>query len=385
MKLLLCVQTPVECCDSRYFSNSMSSFVSRYKQFCDELVCVCNIKEVAEPSSKQINSDGVKFVTTNKVNSISTMLFAEMANEKIISEAMQDVDACIIHVPSRLSSQVIKIAQRLNKPYMVVVVACVWDGLWNYDWRGKLIAPFSFLKSRGEIRDAKYALYVTQHFLQNRYPSKGKTIGCSNVRLFCFDDNVLRSRLDRISDLESTSRPTILSTLAAVDVPYKGQAYVIRAIAKLKKEGCNFEYHLAGGGSQTKLIDLAKRLGVESQVTFYGSLSHDKVVGILDKTDIYIQPSKQEGLPRALIEAMSRACPAIASNIAGIPELLDAQFLFEKGDVDAICDLLRSFTSKSMQEAAESNYKRSKLYEYSILEDRRNEFIRNFINEVVAR
>ena len=382
MKILLSVQTSVQYCNSKYYNNSMSAFIRRYKQFCDNLVCVCNIDDVETPNGSLIEDTGVQFIATNKINSIKKMLLDEGKNEKIIEQAIAGVDACIIHVPSRLSSQVIQVAQKLRKPYMVVVVACPWDGLWNYDWRGKLIAPFSYLKLKREVRKANYALYVTQKFLQRRYPTKGKSIGCSDVQLFRNDDSVLLNKLERINNISPPNKPIILSTLAAVNVPYKGQEYVIRAIAALKEEELKYEYHLAGGGSQERLIALSESLGIKDQVIFYGSIPHDEVIKILDKTDIYIQPSKQEGLPRALVEAMSRACPAIASNIAGIPELLDDTYLFRKGDVKAIYNLLKSFTPQLMEVAARQNFNTAKLYEYSILENRRSEFLQNFISDI---
>ena len=51
-----------------------------------------------------------------------------------------------------------------------------------------------------------------------------------------------------------------------VDVAYTGQAYVIKAIANFKKLGVTFDYYLAGGGDNTRLLKIAKKLGVEEAV-----------------------------------------------------------------------------------------------------------------------
>ncbi len=48
--------------------------------------------------------------------------------------------------------------------------------------------------------------------------------------------------------------------------------------------------------------------------------------------DLYLQFSKIEGLPRALIEAIARGCPAISSNVGGINELLSMETLVNSGD-----------------------------------------------------
>ena len=163
-----------------------------------------------------------------------------------------------------------------------------------------------------------------------------------------------------------------------MDVRYKGQEYVIRAIAEMAKCGIYYEYHLIGGGDITYLRNLAIQLNVLNQVIFYGSVPHDQIAGLLDDTDIYIQPSKQEGLPRALVEAMSRACPALGSRIAGIPELLDKNCVFKKGNVGEICKKLLSFTVESMKYYAIRNYEEAKNYEFSLLEKKRNRFIDDF-------
>lgn len=170
--------------------------------------------------------------------------------------------------------------------------------------------------------------------------------------------------------------------MAPVDVKYKGQEYVIQAIARLKKKGLLFEYHLVGGGNPSYLKMLSKNLGVAELVKFYGSVPHDDITSILDKADIYIQPSKTEGLPRALVEAMSRACPALGSNIAGIPELLDKNCIFRTGNVNDICSLLTSFDFDKMEKCARQNYIEAKNYEFSVLENRRNTFLDEFMNNV---
>lgn len=71
--------------------------------------------------------------------------------------------------------------------------------------------------------------------------------------------------------------------------------------------------------------------GVADRVVFKGQMKHQQVLEWIDSLDIYIQPSMQEGLPRALIEAMSRACPAIGSSTGGIPELLPSDAILKEG------------------------------------------------------
>ena len=91
-------------------------------------------------------------------------------------------------------------------------------------------------------------------------------------------------------------------------------------------------------------------------------MPHEKIFDYLDNIDIYIQPSKQEGLPRAFIEAMSRGCPSLGSKVGGIPELLNSDCVFHKGSVHEICELLKTLDTKRMLKEAKTNFEKSKEY-----------------------
>src|SRR5699024_6103659 len=102
------------------------------------------------------------------------------------------------------------------------------------------------------VKNADYAVYVTNEYLQNKYPNQRKTTNVSNVSLKEFDDSVFKKRLRKIKKSENDK--IILGTAAAVDVVYKGQKYIIETLGKLKKEGItNYEYQLTGGGDQSFL------------------------------------------------------------------------------------------------------------------------------------
>ena len=63
------------------------------------------------------------------------------------------------------------------------VVGCPWDAYWNYSLKGKIVAPFATYMMKRRVKSAPFVLYVTNKFLQKRYPTKGKKINCSNVEL----------------------------------------------------------------------------------------------------------------------------------------------------------------------------------------------------------
>ncbi|HFI0085409.1 TPA: glycosyltransferase [Streptococcus suis] len=282
----------------------------------------------------------------------------------------------IARLPSKIGSEIAQYAQKLRKKYLVEMVGCPWDALFNHSIRGKVVALPMYLITKQQVKEASYVLYVTEKFLQNRYPTKGNMVGCSDVVINDCDDAVLEKRIQHINN---QSGKIIIGTTAAVDVRYKGQEYIIRAIAALKKKGItHFEYQLVGNGNLEYLSQIAAENNVEDMVTFVGGLPHNKVFEWLDTIDIYAQPSKVEGLPRAVVEAMSRALPCIGSRKGGIPELLDEDCLFLSTNINEIVEILKGANTNWMKKKAISSIEKAKLYDKAKLDEKRNRFYEEF-------
>jgi len=325
---------------------------------------------------KQNAVDRVKFHLVKKTNNIFNIL----KNRKQVEQLVSSHDYIVVRIPSLYGLMAIRYALKFNKPYLVEVVGCPWDALWNHGLKGKLIAPYMWLMTRRVVEYAPYVVYVTNEFLQRRYKTEGKNISCSNVSLPKVDQSVLERRIERIKEING-NKPIVVGTTAAVNVRYKGQEYVIEAISKLNKQNCNMEYHLVGGGDDGYLRSIAEKYNVMNKVKFLGALPHEKVFEYLDNIDIYIQPSKQEGLPRALIEAMSRGCPALGSRTGGIPELLSEEFIFRNGAVDEIAEILKKTNKEMMLKEARHSFEKAKEYDKNLLDTKRNIFFMKFKND----
>lgn len=289
-------------------------------------------------------------------------------------------DKMIIRLPSFLGLQALRLNRKIGKPYMIEMVACPWDALWNHGFAGKILAPYIFFRNRKELKEAPMVLYVTNRFLQHRYPTKGKSIGCSDVVISDFNENILNRRREKI---EHCGGKKILGTIAATNVKYKGQQYIIEALGKLKRQGKEgYEYQLVGNGDSSFLKSIAKKNNVEEQVKFIGGLPHEKIFEWLDSIDIYVQPSRQEGMPRALIEAMSRGVPAFGAKTGGIPELLPEQYLFSNSskNINEIIKILESLQNDNMMKLAEQNYEVAKKYQGKEIRKVREEFYLDFYN-----
>ena len=382
MKLLFVHDGPIfQGEDGRYYEYSYHGLLERYSYIADEITFLMRVYPLTANNAGTPVPEEIRVVSVPNFKTPRTYFTQRKTAERIIKEEMQRADCAILR-GSSCSSIAQKYAERYHVPYIYECVGCTWDSLWNYSILGKLMAPWSFFQAKKRIRKSPYVYYVTNEFLQKRYPTNGISVGCSNVIIDPISDSVLQNRLTRIDQLQ-INRTVVLGTAAAIDVRYKGQEYVIRAISELKQEGYQLEYHLAGGNQKnsTYLKDLAKTFGVEDEVIFCGSLNADEMKSFYDSLDVYIQPSKQEGLPRSVIEAMSRGVPCLGSNIAGLPELLTQDCLFRKGDVTAIKECIRRMLNANMKEIAIRNFEKAKEYEADILRMKREKFYDQFVRE----
>ena len=362
----------------------------RYSNLSDNLTILSNFDkkeynvELLRKSFNTIKTSNKKIVEVpNIYSSYYTYLNPIIRHkiDKIIEKSVVESDAIIIRVPSFIGYKVAKFAKKHNKPYLVEIVGCTWDALWNHSTKGKLIAFSNYFSMKKSVKKAPFALYVTNMFLQHRYPNNGVNIGCSDVALLETNNQVLEQRLKKINEMTET-QTIVLGTTAAVNVRYKGQQYVIKAISKLNKEGYNFEYHLVGGGDNSYLKAMAKKYKIEDKVKFLGTYTHKEVFDYLDMIDVYIQPSKQEGLPRSLVEAMSRGCPSLGSTVGGIPELLDKKNIFKKSSSKEIYVLLKHINRESLMDEAKRNFTKAQEYNKDVLNEKREAFYKDFIDKV---
>lgn len=359
----------------------------RYKKFCDKLTILEKTDGKIYPASEIpkgthiIDKNLADFVTMPDLYRPRKNLFSFSIRReitRIMSEAIQKADRVIIRIGiNYYTTTAERLCRKYRKPYSIECVECVFEMNWNYGLEGKIIAPFSELKAKRMISRASHVLYVTGSYLQDRYPTKGKTVSCSNVELEMLDDSVIDSRIKHIHE---SGGKIIFGTAAFMGTYIKGQEYVIRALSILKAKGItNIEYRLAGSGSAENLVRLAESLGVNDQLKVYGVLPHDEIFAWYDDLDVYIQPSFQEGLCRAIIEAMSRALPVTCSHVGGNPELVTPDMIFHAGNVKQIATRMEMMLDPAIRER-EARKSFTKAHEFSkdILDRRRGEFYSEF-------
>lgn len=382
MKAAFIFDTVIAQKDKNYYGMTLNYdfFRERYLTIYNSLIVSTRVKPASDLKGiegyKQLNGKNVEFIPINSYKNIPDAIKNYKKIYRELENVIDLVDVAIIRMPSILGMFASEICYRKKKKYIIELVACAWDGYMNHrNYFGKLIAPIIYFKTKKCIKKAPNVLYVTKSFLQKRYPTNGRACACSDVILNPIDSKVLDERIEKISKINT--KKISMCTVANVGMKYKGHIYAFKAIRELKKYNFDIKYYLIGNGDNSYLLKKAKRLNILSDVEFVGSLSHQDVFKKLQHMDLYIQPSLQEGLPRALVEAMSLGLPAIGSNAGGIPELLDSNMIFEKKNTKELVKIIKSLDVEVLKNEAISNYNKSKLFTQKNLEKIRVPFYKD--------
>jgi glycosyltransferase involved in cell wall biosynthesis len=277
----------------------------------------------------RVDGDGVDLLAVPHFVGPRQYLLRRRQVRRAVGEALalHPEAAVILRVPGTIAAVAAAHLRAARRPFAVEVVGDPQDvfapGALDHPLR-PLLRWWSPRELRRLCREASAALYVTGAALQRRYPTRPgvRTFAASDVET---DDEAFVAR-PRRPDVPDGS-PLRLVYVGTLEVPYKRPDLLLEAVARCAKAGLELELAIVGDGRlRGSLEERARRLGVASRVRFVGQLSSGAAVRReLDRADLFVLPSRVEGLPRALVEAMARALPCLATPVGGIPELLSPE------------------------------------------------------------
>ncbi|MBI3442711.1 MAG: glycosyltransferase family 4 protein [Candidatus Sungbacteria bacterium] len=115
--------------------------------------------------------------------------------------------------------------------------------------------------------------------------------------------------------------PIIITTSRLVEK--NGIDTLVRAIAVLKNKGKPLQCHILGDGPDRSALGfLAKELGVEHEIKFFGSVPFEKIPAHLHQATIFIRLSRSEGMGVSFVEALAAGVPIIGTRVGGIPDII---------------------------------------------------------------
>jgi colanic acid/amylovoran biosynthesis glycosyltransferase len=142
------------------------------------------------------------------------------------------------------------------------------------------------------------------------------------------DTHVFKPRANPTPYEQGTGPFTILCIGTLHEV--KGQTYLIEACRLLQERGIDFVCRLVADGPDMAMLQLqAAEAGLSDRVYFHGRLTRNEVANLLSNADVMVTPSvptsngRREGIPVVLMEGMASEVPVVASDLSGIPELVE--------------------------------------------------------------
>lgn len=120
--------------------------------------------------------------------------------------------------------------------------------------------------------------------------------------------------------------------------PKNGVEFFVRALPMILREVEAEAIFIGDGPERGKLEGLARELGVEGSVRFMGKRPHKEIPGLLSSGALAVIPSLMEATSVAALEAMACGIPVAASNVGGLPEIVDDEVggLFPPGDPEGL-------------------------------------------------
>ncbi|SFS07389.1 Glycosyltransferase involved in cell wall bisynthesis [Granulicella pectinivorans] len=368
------VQTP---CGAIWTETSFdAAFWESYLEVFDHVTVVGRVMDVESAKPGWMRVDGPR-VNLCAVPSSGGPL-QSLRCRRVIRSVLAEPGAVMLRTPSPLATFAYRELKRSNRPYAVEVVGDASATLAPGVMRARGLFRWLFTRAqREQCANAAAAKYVAS-ILQTSYPA-GRTsreVVCSDVRL---EAAWLR---DEARVFSAPARRLV--SVATFSQSYKGLSILIDAISICHWQGVPVTLTLVGDGRlRPELEAQVERLGLGESITFRGALPWgQRLIDELDRADLFVLPSLVEALPRALIEAMARALPCVATSVGAVPELLEEKHIATPGDTARLASRILTLVQDpaALNVASKRNLEVAGGYALPVLRPRWTAFYRGFAN-----
>ena len=358
-------------------------FWTRYLDVFSSVNIVARVSDIPSPKSdwKRVDGKNVNYVSLPSY--IGPLGFVKSLPKLIrILRKRKVIDRKVIfRVPGILSSFYSYFALASGQSYGAEVVGDPAD-VFAVGASKNIFRPFFkwlFVKMlKSQCQGAVSLSYVTEFSLQQRYPPNPSSFDThySSIQL---EEDDFNSK-----QVYSLKKPIKIVCIGNLTQPYKGCDFMLETLAQLKLQQIECHVSWVGGGYlQADMQKLAKELGVDSNIEFVGNLASRQLIREqLDRADLFVLTSRQEGLPRVLIEAMARSLVCIATNVGGVKELISETLIVERDNKSQLVDVIQRVSALSEQQLLEIgtvNYNKAQEYKDSDLAKRRKAMYQHLI------
>lgn len=204
-------------------------------------------------------------------------------------------------------------------------------------WRGIKMAAYHRLEGAA-IRTSRATLIAVSEsvasYLRGRFPRAPVYVVPNGIDGLSFFSGRGRSALRREWGVEDHA--PVVGFVGRL-VPVKGPDLFLQAVIRLQRDIPSLHAVMVGEGDQRRALERQAAGAGWRGIRFLGH--RDDVTEILGAIDVLVMPSRNEGLPMILLEAMAAGRPIVAAAVGGIPEVAvngESAFLVPSGSVDAL-------------------------------------------------
>lgn len=187
-----------------------------------------------------------------------------------------------------------------------------------------------------------------------------EAMGCANVVLI---NNIIEAPIEKDVRYEDN----LIHFLFLGSITEQKGIYDL--VDVLRKHRLEFEgkimLHVGGNREVNKLLYIIETEGLHNLIKYEGWLSGERKIEILNKCNVFILPSHTEGLPISILEAFSYGKYVIATNVGGIPEIINHVngVMFNPMDKDTLYKILSDLSQNGLS-FVDSNAIKKTVYEY---------------------
>ncbi len=368
-------------------------FWARYLAGFDSVTVMGRVLPVAVAPAGWLRADGadVTYVPIPDFVGPYQLMRRWFSVRKAVRAAVRHADAVLLRVPCNVGTLLWR-SLAIGRPYGVEVVGDPYGTLAPGALEDRLRQLWRWLLPhylRRICAGATTAAYVTRYALQRQYPPRRNTFSTSYSDVLTTHYSSVNLRPNGVTEAPRTynvgQHEHTIICVGAMDVLYKAQDVLIKACGLCVERGVDLRLLLVGDGKMRQGLELlTKEVGMAGRTTFAGQLTtEDRITQALDQADLFVLPSRTEGLPRAMIEAMARGLPCIGSDVGGIPELISPQSLVPPDDVPALAAKIYEVLTDPgrMKQMSSENLGRVAEYSEQVLRGRREAFYRHLASE----
>ena len=322
------------------------TFFARYLDVFDSVRVFARVRPAPEVRDglRAASGEAVSFFDVPYYHGVGRYLLQRRAIRRALAGGLAAEDPVVLRVPSQVAVDAAHVLEAQGRRFAAEVVGDPHDAFANGSFRHPLRPLLRWRHTRALVRMCRQAAatsYVTAEALQRRYPpAPGRvTTHYSSVELP--DEAYVQTPPPAP---ETASR---LISIGSMEHLYKGHDTLLEALALCRHQGLDLSLTLVGDGlNRPWLQGKADNLGLTGAVSFAGRAPSGQAVrDLLDQADLFVLASRQEGLPRALLEALARGLPAVSTTVGGIPELLEPDVLVPPDNPWVLSELLRAVCS----------------------------------------